>query len=448
MPNPYLEGNFAPVLEERTDAHPLEVTGVVPPDLEGVLLRNGPNPLTVPEDPADYHWFSGDGMLHGIWLRGGKATGYRNRWVRTRSLAGKVATVPPRGPSEPIDGPANTHVIRHAGTTLALVESGFPHAVSPDLDRARIHDFDGTLASPMTAHPKVDPVTGELVFFGIDLFGPPFLRYHVVDATGQLTTTEEVDIPRAVMMHDFAVTATRAVFLDQPVLFDLALVGEGRKMPYRWSPDAGARVGVMARSASGHTIRWTTMDPSYVFHVLNAFDDGERVVLDVVRYDSVFDTAPGEAITHATPTLHRWTVDPTTNRVHEEALDDTPVEFPRIDPAVAGSRHRYGYCVRTGADPVQPTFEGLIKYDFARDEAVRYDPGEGRSPGEPVFVRARDGAGEDEGWVLSVVYDAARDASDLVILDATSFAGPPVATVHLPARVPFGFHGSWVPSDS
>ncbi len=448
MVNPYLEGNFAPVLEERTDDHALEVTGVVPPDLEGVLLRNGPNPLTVPEDPADYHWFSGDGMLHGIWLRGGRATGYRNRWVRTRSLAGKVATVPPKGPSEPIDGPANTHVVRHAGTTLALVESGFPHAVSPDLDRARIHDFDGSLASPMTAHPKVDPVTGELVFFGIDVFGPPFLRYHVVDDTGQLTTTEEIEIPRAVMMHDFAVTATRAVFFDQPVLFDLALAGQGRRLPFRWSPEAGARVGVMARNASGDRIRWTTMDPSYVFHVLNAFDDGERAVIDVVRYDSVFDTAPGEAVTHATPTLHRWTLDPATDRVHEEALDDTPVEFPRIDPAVAGSPHRYGYCVRTGTDPARPSFEGLVKYDFARDESVRYNPGEGRAPGEPVFVRAADGAGEDEGWILSVVYDAARDASDLVILDATSFGGPPVATVHLPARVPFGFHGSWIPSDS
>ena len=154
--------------------------------------------------------------------------------------------MPPTGPSEPIDGPANTHVIRHAGTTLALVESGFPHALSPDLGRARIHDFDSTLSSPMTAHPKVDPVTGELVFFGVDLFGPPFLRYHVVDAAGQLTTTEELDIPRATMMHDFGVTATRAVFFDQPVVFDLALAAEGRPLPFRWTPEAGSRIGVHA----------------------------------------------------------------------------------------------------------------------------------------------------------------------------------------------------------
>jgi carotenoid cleavage oxygenase len=446
--NPYLEGNFAPVLEERTDDHDLEVTGVVPPDLEGRLLRNGPNPVVVPNDASDYHWFSGDGMIHAVSLAGGRATGYRNRWVRTRTLASQVATVPPRGPTEPIDGTANTHVIRHAGTTLALVESGFPHALSPELDRARVHDFDSALSSPMTAHPKVDPDTGELVFFGVDVFGPPYLRYHVVDAAGQLTRTEAIGIPRATMIHDFGVTATRAVFLDQPVIFDLALAAEGRSLPFRWAPEHGARVGVLPRAGRGEDVRWISMDPSYVFHVVNAFDDGERTVLDVLRYDAVFETAPGEAVSASLPLLHRWTVDPAANRVHEEMLDDTPAEFPRIDPSVAGGRHRYAYTVRTGHDALHPSFEGLVKYDFARDESVRYDPGPGRCPGEPVFVRAADGSGEDEGWVLSVVFDAARGASDLVILDATSFDGAPVATVHLPARVPFGFHGSWVPSDS
>jgi carotenoid cleavage dioxygenase len=134
--------------------------------------------------------------------------------------------------------------------------------------------------------------------------------------------------------------------------------------------------------------------------------------------------------------------------VSEQRLDDTPVEFPRIDDAVAGLPHRFGYCVVEGEDAAAPSQRGLIKYDLRRDESIRFEAGEYRAAGEPVFVRAADGRGEDEGWVLSVVYDATRDASDLVILDATSFAGPPVATVHLPARVPFGFHGSWVPSDT
>jgi carotenoid cleavage dioxygenase len=247
-------------------------------------------------------------------------------------------------------------------------------------------------------------------------------------------------------MHDFGLTATRAVFMDQPVVFDLMLATQGRALPFRWRPEVGSRIGVMPRKGTDDDLVWITMDPSYVFHVVNAFDEGENTVLDVLRYDSVFETAPGEPITRSLPSLHRWTIDPVANRVREERLDDTPVEFPRIDPAAAGTRQRYGYCTRLGTDLDQPSFEGLVKYDFDRDVSERYDPGEGRSPGEPVFVRAADGAGEDEGWVLSVVYDATRDRSDLVILDATSFAGPPVATVHLPARVPFGFHGSWVPT--
>ncbi len=446
MPNPYLRGNFAPVHDERSDDHPLPVTGVLPPDLDGRLLRNGPNPAAVGNE-SDYHWFSGDGMVHAISLAAGRATGYRNRWVRTRKLAATLETPLPPGPTEPIDGPANTHVIRHAGTTLALGETGFPLALSGGLDRARIHDFDGGLASPMTAHPKSDPDRGELVFFGYDVFGPPFLRYHVVDPAGALTHTRAIDIPRAVMMHDFGVTASRVVFLDLPLVFDLELAAAGRSIPFRWMPDAGARIGVMPRAGHESDVRWISIDPVAVFHVLNAYDDGEGVVIDVVRYDRALDTDPGEAIATGPPALARWRIDLLTDKVSEQLLDDVPVEFPRIDDAVAGRPHRYGYCVQMGDDPRQPDMTALIKYDLTRDVSTRFDPGPHCSVGEPVFVRAADGRGEDEGWVLTVVYDAERDASDLVVLDATSFGGPPVATVHLPARVPFGFHGSWVPAN-
>jgi carotenoid cleavage dioxygenase len=446
MANPYLHGNFAPVLEERTVDHPLPTSGAIPPDLQGALLRNGPNPVVVPEDEDDYHWFRGDGMIHAISFSDGRATGYRNRWVRTRALSGKVGTPLPRGPAEPIEGAANTHVVRFAGTILALAESGFPYAVSPDLERARVEDFDGQLSSPMTAHPKVDPGTGELHFFGVDVFGPPFLRYHVADPAGQLARTEEIEIPRATMMHDFAVTESRVVFLDLPIVFDLDLAAAGRPLPYRWMPEAAARVGVLDREIREPSVRWIAMDPSYVFHVLNAYDDGDRIVLDVLRYDRAFDTPPGGPISSCLPVLTRWTVDPAGNRVREELLDDAPAEFPRIDDAVSGRAHRYGYCTLLGERAFDPSFGGLIKYDFVRDETTRFDPGPNRAAGEPVFVRAVDGRNEDEGWVLTVVYDAARDASDLVVLDATSFAGPPVATVELPARVPFGFHGSWLPA--
>jgi carotenoid cleavage dioxygenase len=451
VPNPYLVGNFSPVLDERSDDHELPVTGVIPPDLDGRLLRNGPNPLSTTGDDTRDHWFSGDGMIHAISLADGRATGYRNRWVRTRRLAAALGTPLPAGPEEPVDGPANTHVVRHAGTTLALAESGLPHAVSDDLERARLFDFDGDLASPMCAHPKRDPDTGELVFFGYDVFGPPFLRYHVVDDEGRLVRTVEIDVPHAGMMHDFGVSTTRVAFLDLPVVFDLDRARAGWPVPFRWFPDAAARIGVMPRDDSGADLRWVPLDPCYVFHVLNCFDDGDELVLDVVRYDQAFENGPGEPVSSARPRLARWRVDPERGRVDERLIDDVGVEFPRIDDMVAGQPHRFGYVVAVGEqpeEPGEPDFTGLVQYDLARDCSVRYEPGAGRSVSEPVFVRAADGRGDDEGWLLTVVYDAARDASDLVILDGTSFAGPPVATVHLPARVPFGLHGSWVPTGS
>ncbi len=376
MTNPYLQANFAPVLEERSDDHELPVSGAIPPDLDGRLLRNGPNPAVVPADQADYHWFGGDGMIHAISLAGGRATGYRNRWVKTRALASELETSPPTGPTEPIDGRANTHVIRHAGKTLALVESGFPHAVSVDLNRARVYDFDGGLASPMTAHPKVDPTTGELIFFGYDVFGPPFLRYHVVDATGVLVRTEDIDIPRATMIHDFGVTASRVVFLDLPVVFDLELAVAGRSIPFRWMPEAGARVGVMPRSGGSTDIRWIDIDPVYVFHVLNCYDDGDRVILDVLRYDRTFDTGPGQAIASDLPFLARWTIDVDRDAVTEQTARRCRRRSSRGSTTRwPGLPHRYGYCTRLGNRPEDPTFEGLIKYDLVRDESARFDPG-------------------------------------------------------------------------
>ena len=488
MANPYLEGNYAPVARELTEDHPLPVDGVIPPDLDGRLIRNGPNPAVLPADPADYHWFTGDGMLHAVDLRDGQAVGYRNRWVRTRKLADELGTESPRGPAEPVDGPANTHVIRHAGRLLALCESGFAHAVSADLTRARVHDFDAMLTSPMTAHPKVDPDSGELLFFGYDVFGPPFLRSHVADRTGTLVRSEEIDLPRAVMMHDFGVTTTRLVLLDLPVVFDLDLVVGGRSMPFRWDPSAGARVGVLGRNQVGADVRWFTLEPCFAFHVMNAFDDGDRVVIDVVRYQRAFDTPPGGLIASIPPALFRWTIDPAAGTLSEAALDDLPIEFPRIDDTLAGRPYRYGYATVLDPGPAErgtvsldaespiagsgaggssaggsgtggtggpsataaggPAWaqSGLVKYDLARQRTERFDPGQHRFVSEPVFVRAADGAADDEGWVLATVYDRTTDTSDMVILDATSFSGPPVATIHLPARIPFGFHGSWLPS--
>jgi carotenoid cleavage dioxygenase len=443
--NPYLAGNFAPVRDERDDAD-LEVTGAIPPELDGLLLRNGPNPVLDP-DPAMYHWFIGDGMLHGIELRDGKAR-YRNRWTRTRAAREALGEPAPEGWPPEVNGiptVANTHVVPHRDKIYALVESSLPTEVRSDLSTVGPVDFDGRLTTPFTAHPKSDPVTGELLFFGYDFMDPTYLRYHVVDAQGVLTRSEDIAIPNPVMVHDWGVTATRAVFLDLPVVFDLELFAT-QPFPAVWKPEAGARVGVMPREGSNSDVVWIDIEPCYVYHPLNAYDDVDgNIVMDVVRYPDMFATEKQGPGASAGPTLDRWTIDPKAKQVKTERLDDTSQEFPRIDERLTGRVHRYGYTAEATVGEQWEGLGSLRKHDLVSGRVERHDVSAGRAAGEPVFVPASPDAGEDEGWVLSVVYDRARDASDVVIVDATDFSGSPVATVHLRRRVPFGFHGSWVP---
>ena len=439
--NPYLTGNYAPVTEETT-AVDLEVSGTLPDALEGLLLRDGPNPYG-PVDAASHHWFRGDGMVHGLRIAGGRAAWYRNRWVRTPDLAarGPFPAPPPSPINATIGGSGAVNVLPHAGRILACGEVGLPYELTPELDTVGQCDFDGTIGTNITAHPKVDPVTGELLAFGYD-FGPVHLRYHRIGADGRTVQTEVIDTPGPTMMHDFGVTATRVVFMDLPVVLDLTLLG--KSMPFRWDPSYGARLGVMPRDGGNADVRWIEIPPCYVFHPLNAHDDGDRIVMDVVRHETMFATSaigPREA---TPPTLDRWVIDPVAGTVTETRLDDRPQEFPRIDERLTGRAHRYGYAVELAGGDAFDT-AGIVKQDVVSGTSQVHDVGTGRLASEAVFVPASPDAAEDEGWLLAPVYDRATDRSDVVVVDAQDVTGPPVATVHLPVRIPFGFHGSWVP---
>jgi carotenoid cleavage dioxygenase len=430
----YLRGNFAPVREEITVCD-LPVTGKLPRSLNGLFVRNGPNPRG--GDPG--HWFLGDGMLHGVRLEDGRALWYRNRWVRTRYLEDPGARVVTRtGRVDLRVAKANTHVVAHAGRLLALVESSYPTEIDAELGTLGPTDLDGALGTAFTAHPKRCPQTGELHLFGYG-FRQPHVTYHRLDCGGRLVRSVPVRTKGAGMMHDFAITRRHVVFLDLPIVLDVKGALLGRRFPFRWREDYGARLGVMPRD--GERVRWLEVAPGYAFHVLNAWEDATSITLDVVRYERLWQRRPD----HFPPaSLHRYHIDLEGDRVAETALDERPVELPRIDPRRQGLRHRYGYVVETG-DPEGTTLPTrLHRYDLERSEVASHDLGHGRTPGEPVFVPAHATAAEDEGWVLTYVYDGARNASDLAVLDAGHFDAAPVALVHLPCRVPFGFHGSWV----
>jgi carotenoid cleavage dioxygenase-like enzyme len=271
------------------------------------------------------------------------------------------------------------------------------------------------------------------------------LRYHRADASGTIVETEIIDVPRPTMMHDFNITASRIVFMALPVVFSMERLARG-SMPFAWEPDAGARLGVMPIGGSGAEVQWFDIEPCYVFHPLNAHDDGDRIVVDVIRYDSMF--ASSTIGPEGDPSqLWRWVIDPTTGTVTETQLDDRPAEFPRVPDAQVGRRNRYGYAAARVASKVGEDLdtEGLVKYDLITGTSQFHPAGRDRFPGEAVFVADPDGDAEDAGWLLSVVYDAPTDRSDVIVVDARDLTGAPVATIHLPTRVPFGFHGSWIP---
>ncbi|GAC1601970.1 MAG: carotenoid oxygenase family protein [Acidimicrobiales bacterium] len=437
--NRYLQGNYAPVPNEVT-ATDLPVTGRIPPALEGRYLRNGPNPVNPPE-PAAYHWFTGDGMVHGIRLRDGKAEWYRNRWVRSAAVATALGEAVRPGPVHAgMDFAANTNVIGHSGQTLAIVEGGGrPYALDYELETVGPTDLGGTLPGGYSAHPKRDHETGELHAVSYFWGWGNKVQYSVIGTDGRVRKIVDVPVGGPIMLHDMSLTAAYAVIYDLPVLFNLDAAASGVSFPYRWDPAYAARVGLLPRSGGADDVRWFDVEPCYVFHPLNAYDEGDLVVLDVVRHPKMFDShqdGPNEG----PPTLERWTIDTVAGKLIEERLDDRAQEFPRVDERVVGRRHRFGYSAAL--------LEGqsaLIKHDLVRATSdVRYTHSGGGSC-EAVFVPRTPDAAEDDGWVMSLVHNAERDAADLLILNAQDFAGEPEAVVHLPQRVPFGFHGNWVP---
>lgn len=435
----HLRGNGRPVTEELTLAN-LEVRGTIPAELEGRYLRNGANPLSGMSD----HPFFGDGMIHGVRLRDGKAEWYRNRYVQTPFIANPSVDI--LDPSVMMDmraSKANTHVIGHAGRILALEEGHFPYVLDGELNTVGSTDFGGALTGSFTAHPKICPVTGEMLAFG---YSPmqPYLRYLRLSADGALVQTENISVGGPTMMHDFNVTRNYVVFMDLPAVFDMQLAMSG-DMPIRWDDDYPARLGVMPRNGTDAEVTWYEINPCYVFHPMNSYEDGHNIVLDVARFSHIWRTS---AMDFPAPNLWRWTIDTRTGKVREEQIDDRSAEFPRVADSLIGLEHRYGYMMGmaedVNADDPMNTAGAILKYDRRTGARTQIDLGRGRTPGEPVFVPSANAKAEDDGYLMTYVHDAASDTSRFVILDASTMGDEPVASVALP-RIPSGFHGSWVP---
>ena len=425
----WLRGNHSP-LPDETEGFDLPVRGRIPPELHGMLIHAGPNP---PRGDSP-HWFLGEGMLHGLLLREGRAVRYRSRWVRTPRLMELNGNH-----DDPDHSPANTNVVVHGGRILALEERHRPYEVTSDLETVGPVDFGGAVRN-LTAHPKICPRTGEMLAFATSESEPQF-TYLRFDSDGTLTGTATIDLPRPVMMHDFAVTSDHVVFMDLPVVRDPEAAGG---LPYRWDPDHGARLGVMARS--GSDVQWFEIDPCYVFHTINACEMFGRITLDACRYESVWGTSSNRFDVPAM--VHRWSLGLGDGSVREETLFDVRCDFPRIDERLLGRPNRYAYVTTLVDEETGSVSHGhrVVRLDLVAGTSEHHHFGPSRYASEAVFVPRHADAEEDEGYVLTVVYDADRHGSEVVILAADAVGSGPLATVTLPNRVPYGFHCSWVPA--
>lgn len=463
--NPFLSENFAPVREEIT-ADNLKIIGKLPAELNGMFVRNGPNPQFPPK--LNYHWFDGDGMLHGVRFREGKAS-YRNRWVRTAAwreanTAGKAIYPSVLDPPDakhflaqllkgemPYPNTANTALAWHHGKLFALWEGGPPHEIkAPSLETVGPYTFQGNLKHAFTAHPKSDPKTGELMFLGYSLV-PPYVQYSVADREGAIKSTTPIKLPRAVMMHDLAITESYSLLIDCPAVIDPTAVLQGKPI-MNYDPRHGARIGVLPRHASGKQIKWFEIETCFIFHIFNAYEEGNEIVLHGCRYAKYPELVEfggpiridrfEAAFKTFSPLAHVWRLNLQTGAVGEAALDELTSEFPRINEGLTGAKTRYGYAVSSTSGSA-----AFLKYDWQQGTRTKHEVGKGQVAGEGVFVPCPEPKSEDDGWLLSFTHDRADGMSELRVVDCRDMAGGPVARIQIPQRVRYGFHAVWLPGD-
>ena len=442
-PNVYLGGNFAPITEEIT-AENLAVVGELPRALNGRYVRNGPNPITPPNNRT-YHWFIGDGMVHGIRLKDGRAEWYRNRYVGSKQVSKHRGIADITGPNwnnSPY-GP-NTNVAGFAGTTWATVEAGgCPVELSYELETVGRNDFFGTLPGAFSAHPKYDPKTQELhamVYAWAEW--RDHIQYVMVAADGKVRRTLDIPLPGMSMVHDMSLTDRFAIVYDQPVTVSLKLAVV-RLFPFRWDPDYGNRVGLLPRDGTPEDIIWIDVPLGYNYHPMNAFDDSNgNVVIDLCVYERMFDQDKAGPFGDSLARLERWTLNPTARTASTQIVDERPNEFPRHRDSMSTQPYRFGYTV----SPLRDIADGwpTIKHNLDTGERWDFDHGQGRAAGEAVFVEKEDATAEDDGWLLTFVHDLNTDSTEFVVMDAADFDRGYVAKVALPQRVPFGFHGNWI----
>ncbi|GAB2662009.1 carotenoid oxygenase family protein [Nocardia goodfellowii] len=441
--DPYLTGAYTPVYTEHTEFS-LPVEGTLPEALDGLFTYIGPNPIVPPTGyrARHYAWFRQDGFVSGVRLRGGRAHWFRNRWIRSRRVCREMGEPRPAGPRHFLSDVVHTNVVCHGDLLLALVETGcVPVRLSSTLETVAYTDLDSALPHGVSAHPKLDPNTGELVIVAhtpLHTWG----EYLVIDKQGRVRRCERVDLAGRPLIHDIALTDRHVILFDLPVRFKPSVAVRGQ-LPYRWDRRHQARIGVFPRDLGPAAIRWFDIAACFVLHTVTAAAAGDRITVRAIRYERMFDHSD-DPLAGGGGQLWEWEIDLAAGTTRERQLDDRMQELPRLDPRTVAGPSRYYYAVSGSVEAIadrQPT--DLLKHDLLTGTtAIRDYGGSGGVPSEAVFVPR--GTAEDDGWLLHLLYDLERDVSKLVVLDSHDFDGAPTAVIDLPCRVPSGFHASWI----
>ncbi|MFV0248794.1 MAG: carotenoid oxygenase family protein [Tenacibaculum sp.] len=459
--NPYISGPFAPVFKEIV-ANKLEVIGEIPKDINGAYMRNGPNPKYTPM--GHYHWFDGDGMVHALYLQDRKAI-YKNKWVRTidfnkDSKANKALWEGAMGYMNknkmnkrlPLKDTANTAVFFHNKYLYAgWYMCGNVYKMDlHNLNTVGKTSFGDTLKTGLMAHVKVDFDTDEVMFFD---YGPtpPFLTYGIIK-NDEVVHFCEIDVPNASLPHDLAITKNYSILMDLPLVMDQNAYSNGRaKIVFKDSKPS--RFAVIPRYGSNKDVKWFTANPCFIYHVVNAWEEGNEIVMDVCVN---IKPTPQKGIKNPVEKLksylrveayyYRYRFNLEDGQTKEQRIDDRLTEFPMINASKQGKKTKYSYHQKFDISDVV-RFEGIIKFDTETNSSQTYLYGNGCFGSESPFIPREGATQEDDGYIISFVTNANTHKSEAIILNAKNINSEPLAIIKLPQRVPLGFHGCWIPGN-
>ena len=466
--HPYLTGHHAPVRFEA-DAPDLIVEGEIPDDLSGIFYRNGPEPLYPPRE-GDYHWFDGDGMVYVFEIGEGRVS-MRNRWVKTDKfvmekeagkrlfgLFGNPMTADPSTQGKRYNT-ANTNIIMHGGQLLALMEGAPPVALDPrSLETLGEQQYGGVVTSSFSAHPKIDYATGEMINTGAAIHGftgPAELRYDIITADGKPRKTEIIPMPHFSLMHTFLLTENWAIFPFIPIDTDLQRFMAGGPMT-AWVNDRPTKIAIMPREGTADQIKWFEYEPRHMFHELNVWEEDGKIIADVAAANgtALFPDETGVRRTHGDTqqSLRRWTIDPNANTswLKEETLNDRDIQFPRPDYRLMTRKSRVSFANinLNSRDGRVEGMDAVLRFDTVSGKEDVWHFGKGASAGEVVFAPRMGSTDEADGYAMTLVHPANSSTTELVIFRAEDIAAGPIARVHIPFRVPSGFHCNFYASDN